>query len=293
MLEFSVYILIHPMTDVPFYVGFTSRGIARLKEHYSESRRSPNSGNMIKNDIIRSIWQNGSHPNVEIALVTTSETEALNKERELIQKYGRLDLETGSLSNKTSGGQGNPGRVVSDVTRQILSNLRKDKSYIDLFGEEQAKLLKEQLKIANSGSGNPMYSRSHTLESKAQISKNRKGIGRIFYSEENREAIRKSNRTRQDSTTTRLKKSIAAKKNLTRFNPRTTTTRELISNNLKKSLAEKAKLQPKYQWLHEIHGSFYGSRNELQERYSNLNVGELGQVIRGNYQHHKGWKLVK
>ena len=52
-------------------------------------------------------------------------------EKELILKFGRIDLGTGLLVNLTDGGEGNFGRKASKETRLKMSTTRKGKKYSD------------------------------------------------------------------------------------------------------------------------------------------------------------------
>lgn len=61
---------------------------------------------------------------VEIIADGLQEWYALELERELIAYYGRFDLGLGSLVNFTDGGESNSGRIVSEKTRQTLSEQR-------------------------------------------------------------------------------------------------------------------------------------------------------------------------
>ena len=54
-----------------------------------------------------------------------SEIEAYRHEMEMIQFYGRLDLGTGILRNKSDGGDGNMGRIYSQEARDKISQYHK------------------------------------------------------------------------------------------------------------------------------------------------------------------------
>lgn len=55
------------------------------------------------------------------------ESVAFQEEINLINLYGRKDLGTGILRNKTNGGDGPSGRKVSDASRLLMSTNRKGK----------------------------------------------------------------------------------------------------------------------------------------------------------------------
>lgn len=55
-----------------------------------------------------------------------SEQEAWDLEIELIAKYGRKDLGTGILYNKTNGGEGSSGLKHSEFNKQRISKIMKD-----------------------------------------------------------------------------------------------------------------------------------------------------------------------
>lgn len=55
---------------------------------------------------IRDILDSGNCVIYDKVLVGVGETAALNKERDLISLYGRVDLQTGILLNETAGGEG-------------------------------------------------------------------------------------------------------------------------------------------------------------------------------------------
>ena len=91
-----------------------------------------------------------------------TETEAFRHEIYMITVFGRKDLETGILRNRTDGGEGASGLVMSEETRKTLSELK--------VGEK-----------------NPNYGKEMSEEQKQKISEKRKGTK---LSEEHKDKIR-------------------------------------------------------------------------------------------------------
>jgi len=79
-----------------------------------------------------------------------TENEAFKHEIYMIAVFGRKDLGTGILHNRTDGGDGASGRVQSEKTKKLISE----------------KLKKE---------GNPCYNKPHSQEHKQKISNSLKG----------------------------------------------------------------------------------------------------------------------
>lgn len=98
-----------------------------------------------------------------------TEQEAKDLEIKLIAKHGRIDLGEGYLINKTDGGEGNNGYIVSEETRRKLSEASKGKTHT----EETRKKLSE----ASKG-------RIHTEESRRKMSELKKGRKRGSFTEE-------------------------------------------------------------------------------------------------------------
>lgn len=109
---FYVYVLARS-DGTPFYVG-KGHG-RRIYEHENDARRGIRSH---KCNIIRKIWKSGGEVQRYIVFTTDDEQEAHSYEMELIALYGRENL-----SNRTNGGEGASGMVVSDATREKLAEI--------------------------------------------------------------------------------------------------------------------------------------------------------------------------
>ena len=119
---FYVYVYYNPITLIPFYVGKgkDSRMYYHLWNVNSLSNTSLQS-------MILEIRNNNQQPIIEKVFITDNETEALDVERQLIAQHGRIDLNTGTLCNKTPGGDGfgNTGTRWSTDQRKKLTEYRQ------------------------------------------------------------------------------------------------------------------------------------------------------------------------
>ncbi|MDA0778791.1 MAG: GIY-YIG nuclease family protein [Bacteroidetes bacterium] len=106
----------------PFYIGKGSG--QRIQRHYS---RCEVEGKTRKNNKIIKLKNQGLKYNYIILKEKISENKAFQLEIELIKSIGRLDLNTGPLTNADDGGIGTKGRVVSFELRDKISNKLKGK----------------------------------------------------------------------------------------------------------------------------------------------------------------------
>lgn len=109
-----------------------------------------------------------------------TEDEAFKHEIYMIDMFGRKDLGTGILHNRTDGGEGSSGLVLSEETKKIMCESKRGKSKT----EEHKRKLSETKK----GKNNPFYGKTRTEESRKKQSESRKGK----YSKENHPMYGKS-----------------------------------------------------------------------------------------------------
>jgi hypothetical protein len=122
---FYVYV-IYGKNDVPVYVGkgYGRRAYIHLIGH---------SGNKRLTRMIAKCRKEGFEPRAEIVERFTDEVHAFALELELIARYGRRDLGTGTLYNLTEGGEGTSGSIA------IANKLRTDPQFAEAHAERVRK----------------------------------------------------------------------------------------------------------------------------------------------------------
>jgi hypothetical protein len=80
---------------------------------------------------------------IRIMYDNLTESDAFNREIELITKYGRKDLNTGILLNRTNGGEGASGAIIKDrksspETKKRISEYQKGKKHKDSTKEKMS-----------------------------------------------------------------------------------------------------------------------------------------------------------
>ena len=117
-----------------------------------------------------------SDENIVIHSKNLSEEDAFRIERELVSKYGRIDISTGILRNRTSGGEGNSGKVYTEEYRRKLSESKRgEKSPRGMLGKHHSQETIEKMSDSQSGEKNHRYGIKLTAEEKKLISDRCKG----------------------------------------------------------------------------------------------------------------------
>jgi hypothetical protein len=123
-----VYQHIRLDTDEVFYIGIGSDTNGKYKRANKKLGRSEHWNNIV----------NKAGYKVEILTHNISWDNACEEERRLIKHYGRKDLNEGTLINRTNGGEGSLGIVISEETRQKLKH--------KIFTDEHRKKISDTLK---------------------------------------------------------------------------------------------------------------------------------------------------
>lgn len=185
-----VYIYIDPRLNppLPIYVG---KGKGNRSEFHKTKANNP----ILKRKIAK-INELGLEPIVEIYQNNLTDQEALNLEIELISKYGRIDLNTGTLCNLTEGGEGSSGRIVSEETKKLWSQQRKGKKQTEAqYAANCNRIISEETKKKQS-EANKGHSR-HTPE---QIQKIKEFNTDRKHSEETKELMSKQRKGKQQGS---------------------------------------------------------------------------------------------
>ena len=96
-----------------------------------------------------------------------TEKEAFKHENYMISIFGRKDLGTGILRNKTDGGEGASGSIRSEQFKENLRAINKNKTL--------SKEHKEKLRLANIREKNPNYKKYASKETRKKMSMSRIG----------------------------------------------------------------------------------------------------------------------
>ena len=128
-----------------------------------------------------------------------SENEAFNHEKYMIDIFGRKDLGTGILHNRTDGGEGSSGWVPSEETRRKISEASKGNTY--MLGKTLSEETKRKMSETRKG-------KTHSEETKKKQSEVKKGK---TFSEEHRRNLSEAQKGKSLSEETRRKMSETRK----------------------------------------------------------------------------------
>jgi len=137
----------------PFYIG---KGIGKRCIRAIEPNRLKKEKKSIKRNYIIKLIKLGLKPIIIKLFENLTESEAFEKEIQLIESIGRINLKTGPLTNMTEGGDGISGNVISEETRKKISEAHKGKK----LTEEHKRLLSIKNKQALAAKGGK-FTREH------------------------------------------------------------------------------------------------------------------------------------
>lgn len=147
--------------NIPFYIGIGS------DETYSRANSNKNRNNHWLNIVSKTQYD------VEILFEHDDYEFIKEKEIEFISLYGRINNNTGILSNLTDGGDGCLGLIHSDASKikmsipnkgKIISKKQRDKVSLFHKGKILSQEHKDKISLANSGVNNPMYGKKFSVK---------------------------------------------------------------------------------------------------------------------------------
>ena len=187
-----------------------------------------------KDDRVYRRWRRGAKPPKDKTRIiflkqNLTEEEAFKHEIYMISIFGRKDLGTGILHNRTGGGEGSSGAVVSKETKAKMSAAQKgDKShsYGKATSEETKKKLSEIAKgrvfseETRKKLSQASKNKTHSEETKKKLSEIKKGTipwnkGKKFkncISDETKTKMSSSHKGKKQSEETNKKKSDSMKR---------------------------------------------------------------------------------
>jgi len=172
--DFYVYALWIAGKPAPFYVG-KGRG-NRCYVHFRESSLR---GKSRKNNIIKKMMRDSREIYIQVLEDALDEETAFASEKKWISYYGRSDTHEGVLANRTDGGEGPSGRIISAEQRAIISKTWTGRSH----SAASRKLMSESRKgYKHTDAAKLKMSKSHsgkvlTAEHRRRISASCKGKG--------------------------------------------------------------------------------------------------------------------
>ena len=111
---YYVYVIVDPIRNFPIYVGKGLKGSGRHLDHF----RLSSTTNVRLYRRLRSLRDSGFEPIIQLSEDLDPESAALQRESELIARYGRSDLNAGTLYNLTNGGDGSSGAIRTEENRR-------------------------------------------------------------------------------------------------------------------------------------------------------------------------------
>ena len=234
-----------------------------------------------------------------------TEKEAFEHEVYMIAVFGRKDLGTGILHNKTNGGEGSSGVIRSPEVREKISQTMKGRTFseehlknlsISLGGRKISESTKKKISIANKG-------RVLSEETKRKMSESRKGA---TFSEERKENIRKAKIGKSTALKGKTYEDIYGEAYVDMINKRKESqtgrklseeTKQKISNSKKGTLAWNKNRCGSSKYVYKLlspAGNIVVTRSlSYTCKENELNLSCMLRLVNGTQKQHKGWTLLE
>jgi len=137
-----------------------------------------------------------------------TEQEAFKHEKYMIAVFGRKDLGTGILRNKTDGGEGTSGAIRSEETKIKMGESKKGENN-PFYGKKHTPENIRKISEASKGENHPQYGKTISEEHKLKLSKVHKGK---IVSEETRKKLGEKSRNVSEETRKKRRDKMKVKK---------------------------------------------------------------------------------
>ncbi len=234
-----------------------------------------------------------------------TEAEAFRHEIYMIDVFGRRDLGTGILRNRTNGGEGASGAIRSYELRKRISRSMQGRTFtqehlLNLSKSATGKVVSEETrkKISKINRGKKL-----SLETRKRMSESRKGI---IFSEERKNNISKSKlgklsplkgKTYKEINKENYLKRIERLKTINIGKTHSKETKQKISKSKKGTEPWNKGMCIDSKYVYEVknaNGEIFltKSMKNFCEK-NNLNVTCMLRLISGKQKQHKGWTFIK
>jgi len=233
------------------------------------------------------------------------EEEAYKHEIYMIAVFGRKDLKTGILHNRTIGGEGSSGAIRSQELRERISDSLKGRTFkkehlkkisISNTGRIMSEDTRKKISIALKG---------RVLNEEVRMKMSASFKGRVF-TEETKEKIRKAKLGKSSPLKGKTYAEIYGEKYLQRIErlkkanigkTHSEETKVKISNSKKGTPSWNKGISPNSKYIYELknpNGIIVTTRNMSELcRNNQLNSTCMFRLISGKQKQHKGWALIK
>lgn len=281
--DFYVYCLIDPDDNIPFYVG--KGRLNRMYKHEKDVKNGKivNLGNVEITDKIKKILSENKiiiYKKIEQKL---SSIYALRLENQYIKKWGRLDINTGFLFNKTDGGEGTVN--VSYETKEKISQSNKGRIFSVQHKMNLSKYAKNRTKEHLEKLSNSNKGKTKSDETKLKISK-----AKHHYYQNKENKIKAANRIKNITSDKNIKHKISTSlKQFYKNNPEYIQKLKVLG----KQQSEKRKIiqdSKVYEFINPNGNvlKIKGLRKYCNE--NNLKYASMLRIYRGDRKTYKGYK---